>query len=133
VRLHHPARPVATDEHRRDGCALAPRAEITPAERQDVSEGRRHVGLGEADRQPGLANARLVSNRQHHPASSGSRASRADRIGTFANMIGTVRVNCLYVPTTYKISVSARSEKCRLAASYHRFCPSPRSDPSPHR
>jgi hypothetical protein len=53
-----------TDEHRRNGRGLQARAEVAPGERQDVSEDGRQVGLGEADRQPGLANASLVPRRK---------------------------------------------------------------------
>jgi len=53
-----------TDEHSRNGRGLQPRAEIAAGERQDVSEDGRHVGLGEANRQPGFANAGLVSGRK---------------------------------------------------------------------
>ncbi len=53
---------LRTDEHGRDGRGLQPRAEIAACERQDVGEDRRHIG--EADRQPGLANAGRVSGRK---------------------------------------------------------------------
>jgi hypothetical protein len=39
-------------------------AEIAPGERQDVSEDGWHVGLGEADGQPGFADAGLVAGRK---------------------------------------------------------------------
>jgi hypothetical protein len=46
---------------RPNGRGLEPRAEIAPRERQDLSEDGRRIGLGEADREAGLADAGLVS------------------------------------------------------------------------
>jgi hypothetical protein len=53
-----------TDEHGGNGCGSQPGAEIAPRKRQDVSKDGRHVGLAEADREPGLADAGLVAGRK---------------------------------------------------------------------
>jgi hypothetical protein len=53
-----------TDEYGGNGRGFQPCAEIGPGQRQHVSEDRRRIGLGEADREPGFAYAGLVSSRQ---------------------------------------------------------------------
>jgi hypothetical protein len=69
------------DEHRRNGRGLQPRAEIAPYQRQDVREDGRHIGLGEADRQPGFAD----------PASLRAARARAERSSVAAEGVVACR------------------------------------------